>query len=276
MKWYLFAVAALLLCFFTGQDARAQITIFNVPSSDVTPKGFLYQENEAQFRPYNPDPFYLGTHYSAVGVGYCTEIDVTTLNISAPYNGLTSLGVGFKSVIPLFPNKKLFKDRELKFVVGDLVCTGLGNGAGAGNWFYALGGAKLPGTNTRVTGGITTGTKQVFGSNVTCFTGGIEQSITKKLSLQLDWYSGKNNGLGFLIPGFCYVLPQDILFFGGYQIPNHRTNGRSGFVVEIGKFFNLANLRPSVRRGDPRPQSTSSEPPDPFAIADSLKKSESQ
>jgi hypothetical protein len=185
------------------------------------------------------------------------------------------MGMGFKTVVPFFRKHKWLKDRELKFVVGDLVCTGLGNGAGAGNWFYALGSARLPVTKTRFTGGITTGTKHIFGRTLACFTGGIEQPITKKLALQLDWYSGKQNGLGLLIPGFVYVLPKDVLLFCGYQIPNSITNGRSGFVVEVGRFFSLGKLG-RFGRGKPLPMPTSSEGPDPVTIADSLRRQESQ
>ena len=64
--------------------AIAQQTVFNVPSADVTPKGKIFLQQEAQFRGSNPGAFFNGTTYSAAGIGYNTELDATLFNVSAP------------------------------------------------------------------------------------------------------------------------------------------------------------------------------------------------
>ena len=65
---------------------------------------------------------------------------------------------------------------------------------------------------------------------------GVEQPITKKLSLILDYTSG-NHPNGLLISGFSYKLPSNIIFVSGYQIPNNRHTARKGFVIEVVKNF---------------------------------------
>ena len=66
--------------------------------------------------------------------------------------------------------------------------------------------------------------------------GGFEQKITNNLSYISDWYSG-NNALGVFSTGVSYVLPKDIVFYGGYQIPNSKKIARNGFIIEIAKIF---------------------------------------
>jgi len=192
-------------------------------------------QNEGQFRPWAPGAFYLGTQYQALGIGYNTEIDMTLFNITAPKSGTLTLGVGAKSAIPLF--RERFKARDLKLVVGELVPIALdrfqGVG-GVGNWSYASVSGRLPWSNTRWQGGVSTGTRQIFGRTNVCFIGGWEQPVTKRLSLIGDWFSGRHS-LGLLIPGFSFAFPRDYTLYCGFQIPNFPENGRTGFVVEIAK-----------------------------------------
>jgi hypothetical protein len=215
--------------------AQAQVTIFNVPAADIAKKGQIWQENEGQFRPYSPGQFYGGTHYTSIGLPYNCEFDLTNINFGYPYNRNIGLGVGARTVIPIL--KKRFEKQELKLQVGELLPISFGGG-GVGSWTYVLGHCRLPRVKTRITAGVSLGPKQLFGRNLVCFAGGIEHPVTDKLVLQADWYSGKNNSLGLFIPGFSYTLPKDLILFAGFQIPNSRQNGKTGFVVEVGKFFN--------------------------------------
>jgi hypothetical protein len=88
-----------------------------------------------------------------------------------------------------------------------------------------------------LTGGISYGTKQVFGTNATSFIGAIEQPVTKKLNIISDWYSGSEHFAGFLITGFSYAFPENKTLYMGYQIPNSSRCGKSGFVIEFAKIF---------------------------------------
>lgn len=211
--------------------AWAQQTIFNVPSADVTPKGKVYLETESQFRPWKPNRFWLGTQYGAVGIGHNTELDVTLLNVSSPASGTAALGVGFKTAIPLF--KKRLPRQELKVTIGELMPISL-RGDGVGNWTYVHLSGRLPKLNTRVTAGVSTGTRQIFGRTTVGFIGGIEHPVTKRFTLIADWFSGTQNN-GYFIPGFSYLLPKNFYFFGGYQIPNTSRVGPSGFVIEVSR-----------------------------------------
>lgn len=228
----------LILMFFclSVVPCYAQQTIFNVPSADVTDKGHIFLQEEGQFRGWNPGAFYTSTTYSAFGVGHNTELDATLFNVGAPDFNDISLGVGFKSAIPIPGLNDKFPKREYKFIIGSEVLIGL-EGNGVGNWTYAELSGRLPKLNTRLTGGISYGGKQVFGVNTVSAVAGVEQPITKKLSLQADWYSGGEHFAGFLIAGFNYKLPKNTTFYAGYQIPNSPRNGASGFCIELAKIF---------------------------------------
>lgn len=214
----------------------AQQTVYNVPSADVTPEGAIFLQHESQFRGWNPDAFWLGTHYTALGVGHNTELDATLFNVGAPDTHNIALGLGFKSAMPIVLLKDKFPEREIKLTVGSEVLVSL-QGNGVGNWSYAHLSGRLPITKTRITSGISAGTKQLFGRNAVSFIGAIEQPVTEKFNLIADWYSGKENYAGFLIVGFSYKLPKNSAVYVGYQLPNDEANGKSGFVIEVSKII---------------------------------------
>jgi len=227
----------ILICLcFIQHPIFAMQTIFNVPSADVTEKGHVFVQQEAQFRAWGEDAFFNGTSYSAVGIGHNTEIDATLFNVGAPASHNISLGVGFKSAMPIAGLKEKFPEREFKFTVGTDVLIGL-EGNGVGNWTYAHLSGRVPKLNTRLTAGLSYGTKQVFGIDSLAFIAGVEQPVTKKLTIIADWYSGSEHFAGFLIPGFSYALPKNVTIYVGYQIPNSPRNGVSGPVIEFAKIF---------------------------------------
>lgn len=217
-------------------SASAMQTIFNVPSADVTPKEHVFLQQEAQFNGSNPGAFFLGTTYSALGIGHNTEIDATLFNVGAPATQNMTVGVGFKSAIPIPGLKEKFPEREFKFTVGSEMLFGL-EGNGVGNWSYAHLSGRVPKLNTRLTAGMSYGTRQVFGQETTAFIAGVEQPITKKLTAIGDWYSGSEHWAGYLITGFSYALPKSTTLYMGYQIPNSPQVGNNGFVIELAKIF---------------------------------------
>ena len=214
----------------------AQQTIFNVPSADVTPQGHVFLQQEAQFNGSNPGAFFNGTTYSAIGIGHNTEIDATLFNVGAPATQNMTIGVGFKSAIPIAGLKDKFPEREFKLTIGSDILFGL-EGNGIGNWTYAHLSARVPKVNTRLTAGLSYGTRQVFGQQTTAFIAGVEQPITKKFSLIGDWYSGNEHFAGYLITGFSYAFPNNTTLYCGYQIPNSPQVGNNGFVIEMAKIF---------------------------------------
>lgn len=226
----------LILGCLSAMPVYATQTIFNVPSADVTEKGHVFVQEEAQFNGSNPNSFFFNTTYGAVGIGHNTEIDTTLFNVSAPASQNISVGVGFKSAIPIPVLKEKFPEREFKFTVGSNLLIGL-EGNGVGNWTYGHLSGRVPKLNTRLTAGLSYGTRQVFGQNNLAFIAGVEQPVTKKLTLLGDWYSGSEHWAGYLIVGGSYALPKNTTLYTGYQIPNNPQVGTSGFVVQLSKIF---------------------------------------
>lgn len=226
-----------IILFITCSETLAQQTIFNVPSADVTEKGHIFLQQEAQFNGWDkPSAFFNGTTYTAVGIGHNTEIDATLFNVGAPATQNITLGVGFKSAMPIAGLKEKFPEREFKLTVGSDMLFSL-EGNGIGNWTYAHLSGRVPKLNTRLTGGVSYGTRQVFGTDTFAFIAGVEQPVTKKFSIIGDWYSGNEHWAGYLITGFSYALPKNTTLYAGYQIPNHPQIGPSGFVIEVAKIF---------------------------------------
>ena len=224
---------SLHLVSLAASPAYSQQTIFNVPSADVTAKNKNFLQHESQFRAKDPDQFFNTTNYFAHGVGANTELDATLFNIGSPASKNAALGLGFKTVLPL--ENSATKKYQPKIILGSQIPFSL-QGNGVGHWLYSAASVTLPQSNTRFTTGISNGSKQIFGGNVTCFIGGFEQKITSDFSFISDWYSG-NHSLGIWATGFSYALPQDFVFYGGYQIPNSKKVGRNSFVIEVAKIF---------------------------------------
>lgn len=219
-----------------GTKVNAMQTIFNVPSADVTEKGHVFFQEEAQTTPWNTDTAYVGTTYTALGIGHNTELDATLFNVGSPATQNISLGVGFKSAIPIPGLKEKFPEREFKFTIGSDMLIGL-EGNCVGNWTYAHLSGRVPKLNTRLTAGVSYGGRQVFGQNTFSFIAGVEQPVTKKLNIIADWYSGSEHFAGYLISGISYALPKNMTLYAGYQIPNSPRVGTSGFVIELAKIF---------------------------------------
>lgn len=210
---------------FQQTSSLAQQTIFNVPSADVTEKGMIFLQQEGQFS----NKFGLFTGYSAYGIGRHTELDLTLIGIGTNNVANEVLGIGFKSSLPLH------EKTETKLTYGTLIPISL-RGKGVGGYTYSHLSTRLPKSNTRLTAGGFVGTTTVFGRDFICFIGGIEQPITEKFGLIMDWYSGKHS-TGFLIPGFYYSFPRNTTLWVGYQIHNNKANGDNGFVIELSKIF---------------------------------------
>ncbi len=219
----LFAIT--LTCSGFGQQ-----TIFNVPSADITPKGMTYLETEGQFRASGPGSYYYSSNFFARGLGGNTELDTSLYGLSSPRSGNVTMGVGFKTAFPLFA--KRYAAEAFQLTVGEQVLLSA-QGEGAGYWAYAHLSGKVPHTGTRLTAGLSRGTKQLFGVDTTVVIAGFEQPLTPQLNIISDWYSGANS-LGFSTTGFSWTFSKVGTFYLGYQIPNNSSAaGRSGITSEL-------------------------------------------
>jgi hypothetical protein len=231
----LWQIGWLVMGLSVALPAAAQQTIFNVPSADVTPKGRLFVQHESQFKPVGKDTFLSNTEYGAVGIGHNTELDVTVYNVNAPASRAVAVGAGFKSAIP-FTLPGVSPERELKWTVGTQFPVAVQGRGGVGNWTYSHVSTRLPRLNTRLTAGVSVGTRQIFGRNAVAFIGGVEQPVGKKVTVVADWFSGTHS-LGLLIVGGSVALPHDTTLYMGYQLPNTERSGRQGIVLELSKLL---------------------------------------
>lgn len=231
---YLLRVFSFYLALLTLPSVSwSQQTIFNVPSADITDKNRVYIQHEGQFRARDPNRFYSATNYATYGVGGNIELNATQFNLSSPASHNDSLGLGFKSAYNLkFVNNR---DWKPKIIFGAMTAKSL-IGNGTGGWIYSQGSMMIPYTSTRITGGVSSGSRQIFGEDTTCALGAVEQKVSSNLNLIADWYSG-NHALGMLSAGFSYQFPEEVILFAGYQLPNSKKVGRNSLVFEIGKTF---------------------------------------
>jgi len=215
--------------------ARAQQTIFNVPSADLTEEGAVYLEHESQFRAWDSGRYWYGTHYLAYGFGHHTEGDLTLYNLTSPASDNVSLGMGIKSILPLL--KEAHPARDMRWTAGSQALISL-EGNGVGFWGYSHLSGRLFSGRTRLSAGASGGTRQLFGRGTVHFIAGVEQGINGRVSLIADWFSGKH-GLGFFTSGVSVALPRwSATLFLGYQIPNDSaTAGRQGLTFELAKFL---------------------------------------
>ena len=221
-KLILLFIATLLLF---QSKAYAQQTIFNVPSADVAEKGMIFLQHESQFS----GDFGLFTNYFAYGVGKYTEIDLTLFGVGTNNVKNETLGICFKTSLPIHEKS------ETKFTFGHLIPVSL-RGNGVGGYTYSHLSTRLPKIKTRITSGVLIGTTTLFGRDFISYIGGLEQPVTKKFALLVDYHSGKHS-YGFLIPGFSYAFNPSLVLYAGYHIPNRRLNGDNGFTIELAKIF---------------------------------------
>lgn len=223
----------ILVFFLSTKNLFSQQTIFNVPSADIVEKNKIFIQHESQLRTKNPDSFINTTNYIAYGIGKETELDTTLFNLSSPSSNNISLGIGFKNAKRI--DYKLFKNIDNTLIIGSMIPISLNNN-GVGNWTYVENSLYINNTKTRITGGVSYGTKQIFGKEIICFLGGFEQKINDRLNIIGDWYS-KNHNLGIAALGLSYAAPDNLTFYGGLQIPNNKTIGRQSIIFEIAKIF---------------------------------------
>lgn len=207
-----------------------------MPSADITAKGRHFLMHETQMRSWSPNRYWYGTNFYTYGVGYNTELAVTTYSQGSPLPSTASVGFGFKSALPLGGDKA----REQKLTVGQMAIANY-RGKGLGSFSYAHYSTRIPDLNgLRVTAGGFFGTRQLFERHTGNFLMGLEQPLGRKKNVQLlfEWFAGRHD-FGFAIPGIMFHPGgnKDHIIVVAYKIPNQISNGRHGFVLEYGFTF---------------------------------------
>jgi len=232
--WIIIAfVGALLLA---AGDLRAQQTIFNVPTTDVLDRGKVYAELDVSLKPTNStlvNKFSSFVPRVVVGAGSRVEIG---LNIT----GNIQPGADTTTLVPAVKWKPYQgKDNGIAIVLGDHLFFPVRNrGYNAGNYIYAEI-SKTFKSGTRLTAGGYDFTRNVVaGANRAGGQFGFEHPVNKKLTLAVDWFTGKHSA-GYFTPGLVFKVGSKLTGYAGYSIGNqHAARGNHFFLLEVGYNFN--------------------------------------
>jgi hypothetical protein len=210
------------------QTARAQSTIFNIPSTDAVAKNKIYFEFDfiSHLESHDNGGFQTYLPRAVVGLGKGVEvgINVAATSSAAPatvyiqpnikwqfYANESSgvaVSVGAIAYTPL-------KDRDLNDSFGFIY-------ANVSKKFKARYGPRLTIGGYGITG--LSADVDKGGAMV-----GYEQPLSGKASFVADWFSGKN-GFGYVTPGFSFALPKNGLLNIGYSIGNYGHKNNALFV----------------------------------------------
>ena len=215
------------LFFFLPSLAYAQQLIISIPNADITHKkeSTLTLESQVKTQYWGMDNFIFYTY----GVGYDIELTLSLYNASLPKTTELVVAPGFKIAKQLF--EEALADRELKLTFGQAVPISL-QGKGLGTWAYMHFSARLPKLKTRLTIGGNFGTETLFGRNQVSVLAGLEQPITKKLTMVADWMSGKHS-FASLATGFQYNFNRKTALLLAYKLPNPSSGQTQAVIIEF-------------------------------------------
>ena len=230
------ALVLLSLC-GASEAARAQQTIFNVPSTDVLDRGKVYAELDAAFKPNDSEA--LGRFSSfvprvVVGAGGRVEVG---LNVT----GNVQPGPDATTLVPVIKYKFYDgKDNGFAIVGGDHLFAPVRNRAyNAGNYVYLEFSKTFKQSGTRLTAGGYDFTRSVV-ANANRAGGqfGFEQPVGKKVTLAADYFTGKH-AAGYFTPGAVFRVGPKLTGYAGYSIGNQNpSRGNHFFLLELGYNFN--------------------------------------
>jgi hypothetical protein len=221
----------LLVAFTLSGSVVAQETIFNVPSGDVLDRGKIYSEVDVTYRP--SDSLKTFTPRIVAGLGRRIEIGLNINGIATPVTSQTTI----------VPNIKWKAydggDNGWSFLLGDNLFIPVQNKTyDTGTWVYTEF-VKSWKTNTRVTIGAYYATRNVFAPFQRA--GGqfaIEQTLTKRVTLAADWFTGSSS-VGYVTPGLIIKVTPKLTWYISYQLGNSGVAGGNHQVLtEIGWNWN--------------------------------------
>jgi hypothetical protein len=210
------AISALLLGFTC---ASAQSTVFNIPSTDVQPRGKVYLEanfiihfgslREGGYQEYGPRV--------VVGLPGNMEVGINAFHTRAEPAEPIEIQPNFKW--QFYANEK----KGLAFATGVLISTPVtrhSSGTTSAQ-LYVVGSKSFEGSyGPRVTFGgyrLVGSLDDDIDKNGVML--GLEQPLTKRISFVTDWSSGKND-YGYLVVGTGITLSPNGLLYTGYNFGN--------------------------------------------------------
>jgi hypothetical protein len=227
--------ALVLLVFLLAlpATARAQQTIFNVPTTDVLEAGKVYFELDISAKPVDPK-FSTFVPRLVIGVGGRVEVGVNITGNIQP-------GPDTTTIVPAVKWKVYDgKDNGWAIAVGNNLFIPVRNKSyDAGTYAYTMVQKKF-GTGTRVGVGGYFFSKNVVAPDANRAGGQFtfEHPVTSKFGLQADWFTGKHAN-GYFTPGGYYKITPKLTGYGAYSIGNsNASNGNHFLYFEMGYNFN--------------------------------------
>jgi hypothetical protein len=215
--------------------ARAQSTIFNIPSSDVQAPRKVYLEADfiTHFASYQNGGYQTYGPRVVVGLPGHTEVGVNVFYTHTSPGEPIDVQPNFKW--QFYNNEK----RGLAVAAGVLISfpvTRRREGKTTG-MLYLVGGKTFPGTHgPRVTfGGYTLAGNFDADTDKTGVLAGYEQPLTKKFSFVMDWLSG-NNDVGYVTAGTGIMLSPKQNIYAGYSFGN-QGRGNNSLGIYYGYSF---------------------------------------
>jgi hypothetical protein len=218
-----FPARGIFLCVFVAiasLGAPAQMTLFNIPSTDTLPRGSFYVEADLITKPvsYRNGGFQSYGYRVVYGVDHKTEVGANyfytgdggepsgELSVSVKRNVYSNEKHGVAvsgGAIAFLPLKAGPDGHKALMVYGNVskVITPLHGLRVTGGFYKVFGGGRDFGTKTGVLLGV-------------------EQPIAKKFSFIGDWSSG-NNRFGFATAGVNYAITTRQFVMVGYNFGNY-------------------------------------------------------
>jgi hypothetical protein len=226
------AVILVLLCVMQSQ-VQAQQTVFNVPTTDVLDRGHVYFELDISAKP-NARKFSSFVPRGVAGVGGRVEVG---LNVT----GNIQPGMDTTTLVPAVKWKVYDgKDNGWAIAVGnDLFIPVRNKLYNLGTYAYTMM-QKTFKTKTRVGFGGYFFSKNVVAPDANRAGGQFtfEQSLTKKLNINADWFTGKHSN-GLFTSGVAYKLTDKLTGVAAYSVGNaNASKGNHFFYFELGYNFN--------------------------------------
>lgn len=203
-----------------GGTAQAQQTVFNVPTTDVLDAGKVYFELDISAKP-NAARFSSFVPRVVVGVGGDVEVG---LNVT----GNIQPGADSTTLVPAV-KWKIYdgKDNGWAMVIGNNIYLPVRNKSyDAGAYAYTMVQKTLR-PNTRVGFGGYFFSRNVVAPDANRAGGQFtfERSITKRLNVNADWFTGKH-AIGYVTIGTAYKVTSKLTGVASYSIGN--ANAKSG------------------------------------------------
>lgn len=234
MRKYIFVFFYIFICL----EMFSQQNFFNVPSSEITPKGKIFFQQQLNI--YNDNTS--GSSTFNYGVFKNFEIGLNAFGIAFDYKNKYFLKNN-PNETPIFPS--LGFNAQKKFDISADYSLGLGFqnlvsiSAKIENYFFLNN--KFDFKRLKFVIGLYTGNNNYFGAEtrgIDAFKylgiqSGVEFDIWKnRLFFQSDWMSGKTPSSNLII-GFVYKTQKSIFFSLGYSVPNYTITSQQAIIFEF-------------------------------------------